>query len=199
MKIIKYIIKNFRCCLERIKFYFVKSYCSYTSVAAEGGQLYEAKSKLNAGTKVRKHPDHLHWTPSILWQTDRQLFTTVWYVWHLECASLLCLLLGCQTMIYRQLSKPSHFAFVYFPLHSCFKQIKNKLMTPTFNKEFLFFLIAWVLNSDNFTKSVVIQKWYKQLRALKHRLRTTPHEFKKNCIAIFIQAQDNSTLQFWHL
>lgn len=36
-KIIKGIIKYFRCCLEEIKFYFVKSYSSYTSVAAEGG------------------------------------------------------------------------------------------------------------------------------------------------------------------
>lgn len=53
-------------------------------------------------------------------------------------------------------------------------------MTPTFNKEFSFFLIAWVINSDNnFTKSVVIQKWYKQLWVLKHGLRITPREEKK--------------------
>lgn len=70
MKIMKYIIKYFRCCLERIKFYFVKSYSSYTSVTTEGRKLNEAKSKLTAETEVGEHPDHLHWTPSILWQTD---------------------------------------------------------------------------------------------------------------------------------
>lgn len=48
----------------------MKSYSSYTSVTAEGGQLYEAKSKLSAEKEVGKHPDHFHWTPSILWQTD---------------------------------------------------------------------------------------------------------------------------------
>lgn len=82
----------------------------------------------------------------------------------------------------------------HFPLHSCSKQSKNKLMTPTFNKKFSFFLIAWVLNSDNsFIISVVIQKWNKQLRVLKYSLYTN---LKKNWIAIFIHAQDNSALQF---
>lgn len=118
---------------------------------------------LSAETEVGEHPDHLHWGPSIpkeIRQTDS--FSPL-YDMSGNLNVPIMFIRGVRQQC-RESSKPSHFSFVYFPLHSCSKQIENKLMIPTFNKEFSFFLIAWVLNSDNnFTKSVVIQKWYKQL------------------------------------
>lgn len=39
-------------------------------MAAEAGELNEAKSKLPAETEVEYHPDRLHRAPSILRQTD---------------------------------------------------------------------------------------------------------------------------------
>lgn len=52
------------------KFYFIRSYSSYTSVAAEVRQLNEAKSKRTVETEVRYRPDRLHRAPSTLQQTE---------------------------------------------------------------------------------------------------------------------------------